>query len=482
MRVIARKPNRIKIFAISLAGMLAIAVFIFDGQQRVEASASGPSPRFTGAPGEANCTACHTTFPVNDGTGFVQISGIPHDYYPGQQVTVSVTTSLVGAVYWGFEMTAIDHAGRQAGVFTFPLQNPPIMQLKSSTVDGNPRQYIEHTSDGLFTDNVFNSNTWIFTWTAPAQRVGKVGFYAAGNGANGVGGPTGDHIYTTSTASLSGSAIANFDGDFTSDIATYNPRTGVWNSYSIQTGASQSLTLGSPGSRIVPGDYDKDGTTDHAVFGPTGIWSIQRSTLGYIEIQLGTGSDIPVPGDYDGDRETDPAVFRPATGEWILRRSTDGMITVTLGQSGDKPVQGDYDADGRTDVGVYRPSNGTWYLERSSLGPIAIQYGAAVDRPVPADYDGDGTTDIAFFHPATGTWNLQRSSAGPITVQLGNSNSISAPADYDGDGLADVAVYNPFEQKRKGVWHILRSSDSSTYNLALGSQRDIPVPSGYLAQ
>ena len=161
-----------------------LGVFAMFGERKsVDASASGPSPSFTGAPGENSCTACHSDFPVNTGGGSVTITGIPHDYLPGQQVNVTVTTTHANATYWGFQMTAIDAEGRQAGTFTVPTAFPPKTQVLNGLVAGNTRQYVEHTTDGLFTNGVFNSNSWTFTWTAPAQRVGRVGFYAAGNGA-----------------------------------------------------------------------------------------------------------------------------------------------------------------------------------------------------------------------------------------------------------------------------------------------------------
>ena len=55
----------------------------------------GP-PSHTGAPGEANCTACHTSFPVNSGTGGVTITGLPANYRPGQVVPITVTVSQDG--------------------------------------------------------------------------------------------------------------------------------------------------------------------------------------------------------------------------------------------------------------------------------------------------------------------------------------------------------------------------------------------------
>ena len=81
----------------------------------VSASRFGPSASHTNAPGEDNCTACHTSFDVNSGTGSVTISGIPTKYNPGQQINVTVTTSQSDAIVYGFQLTALDQAGHGMG-------------------------------------------------------------------------------------------------------------------------------------------------------------------------------------------------------------------------------------------------------------------------------------------------------------------------------------------------------------------------------
>ena len=124
MSVIPHRSMYLKVSIICLFSVLAVAVFISNDRQRASAASSGPSPSHTNAPGEDNCTACHTSFEVNTGTGSVQIAGLPHDYLPGQQITITVTTSLQDAVVYGFQLTAIDPAGKTVGTFALPSQNP----------------------------------------------------------------------------------------------------------------------------------------------------------------------------------------------------------------------------------------------------------------------------------------------------------------------------------------------------------------------
>src|SRR6476661_10686962 len=78
----------LKLSAIAAAAVMFAAVqsSVSPEYQKVSASASGPSASYTGAPGEANCTACHTSFPVNSGTGGITITGLPANYKAGQQI------------------------------------------------------------------------------------------------------------------------------------------------------------------------------------------------------------------------------------------------------------------------------------------------------------------------------------------------------------------------------------------------------------
>ena len=52
------------------------------------ANSAGPSPGYTGAPGEPSCRQCHTTAPLNDGVGSVTIEGVPEQYVAAQGTAI----------------------------------------------------------------------------------------------------------------------------------------------------------------------------------------------------------------------------------------------------------------------------------------------------------------------------------------------------------------------------------------------------------
>jgi hypothetical protein len=406
---------------------------------RVEASASGPTPAHTGAPGENNCTECHTSFPVNSGTGSIAITGLPARYAPGQQIPVTVTVSQTDQVIYGFQLTAIDLFGHEVGTYTLPTQVPMRLQTMTGIVNSSERIYVEHTNDGIV--GTFGSNTWTFTWNAPNHDAGPVRFYAAGNAANSDGSPGGDYIYTTSKTVMSRGAVPKFD-------------------------------------------FDGDGRTDVSIFRPSvGEWWYRRSLDGQVPaFQFGASTDIPVPGDFTGDGKTDVAFFRPSTGQWFVLRSENGSFyAFPFGATGDIPCPADFDGDGIADAAVFRPSSATWFILRSGDGGVSfIQFGASTDQPVPADFDGDGKADVAIFRPSGFTagaaeWWVQRSSGGVLALQFGSSTDKATVGDYTGDGKADVAFWRP----SNGFWYVLRSEDFSYFSFPFGQNGDVPAQGDY---
>ncbi|MGQ0540353.1 MAG: choice-of-anchor V domain-containing protein [Blastocatellia bacterium] len=470
----------LKLSATMAAAVVAIAGFwgVASDFQKTKAASAGPSPGHTSAPGEANCTACHVDFPTNSGSGNVTLTGIPANYLPGQQIPVTVRVSQVDGVVYGFQFTAIDSTGTRVGSYTLPNEMPPNLQLATGFINNIERRYVFHTSNGIIPGQ-FGFHQWTFTWNAPAARAGKVSFYVAGNAANSDGSTAGDHIYTTSGATLSGTAISNFDVDTRSDVAVFRPSTNIWYSLNSTNGAFQAIQFGAAGDRIVPGDYDGDGKTDQAVWRPsTGVWYVQRSSGGFAIVQFGSSGDIPVSGDYDGDLKSDIAVWRPSTGVWYILKSSDGGFDIRqFGIATDKTAQADFDADGKTDIAVFRPADGTWYIWRSRDNGFSIfGFGLNGDRPVQGDYDGDGRADAAVYRPSNGVWYMLRSTAGFGAVQFGIATDIPTPGDFDGDGKYDNAVY------RDGVWYIFRSSDAGFNVYSFGLTGDIPIPAGYIAE
>ena len=269
-------------------------------------------------------------------------------------------------------------------------------------------------------------------------------------------------------------SVSDFDGDGKTDIASYQPSSGVWQVERSSDGQVYGLGFGSSGDIPISGDFDGDRKIDHGVFRPNGgQWWIFGSSAGVMMNQWGMSSDIPVPADYDADGKTDLAVWRPSDGVWYILQSTLGFKYHQWGMAGDKPVAGDFDGDGKSDAAVWRPSTGVWWVIPSTSSiPVAVQWGMAGDKPVFGDFTGDGRSDFAVYRPNGGTWYVMNADLSAYNFyQFGLESDIPVPADYDGDGKTDIAVYRPADR----TWWKLSSLDQSVTTKQFGGAGDFPT-------
>ncbi len=173
--------------------------------------AAGALAGKTGAPGDANCTQCHSG-QTQDGTAqhtFTVLEGLNPitNYVPGNTYNVSLQLATHD-VKEGFEAIVLDTQNdAMAGSFTG--NNGVGTQI----VSAGGKDYATHTSGSNSSSNQF----WIWEWTAPATNVGPVKFYVASAKANGNGNNSGDviflsqHILGVNTSSITENTQDNFN-------------------------------------------------------------------------------------------------------------------------------------------------------------------------------------------------------------------------------------------------------------------------------
>jgi hypothetical protein len=160
------------------------------------AISGGPDPGLAGAPGEADCSACHGpgsgTYATQGKLTISVVSG-GAAYTPGSTVRLRVTLEDPNALRWGFQITARKTSATESASGTLVAASSTTFVQNFGGV-----QFLNHGPSGNF-PNTSNSASWELDWTAPAAGSGSVSFFAAGNAANRNGSAdAGDRVYKAS--------------------------------------------------------------------------------------------------------------------------------------------------------------------------------------------------------------------------------------------------------------------------------------------
>lgn len=186
-------------------------------------NAGGAPTGKTGAPGELNCTECHTGSVVSNSSANSLAAlesgttNIVTNYAPGGTYSMTLTFTNAEAME-GFQATALDlSTNSMAGSF------PGTNGFGTAISSASGKDYANHTlaSSVNSTQNLF----WVWEWQAPATDMGPVVFYVATNSADGNAATSGDVIHLSEH--IFGSSVgldeeSNDSKDFT---AGYSPST-----------------------------------------------------------------------------------------------------------------------------------------------------------------------------------------------------------------------------------------------------------------
>ena len=142
----------------------------------------------SGAPGETNCSGCHSA-PVNPNMPDIhfEVGNNDSTYIPGNTYLVHISIKRKGHNKFGFVCSSLDTLNTSKG--TFNVINPTT--TRKYTLGG--RNYISHTPCGADSQD---SMEWTYNWTAPATTKGKIKLYMSMLVANHDHALTGDTTYT----------------------------------------------------------------------------------------------------------------------------------------------------------------------------------------------------------------------------------------------------------------------------------------------
>jgi hypothetical protein len=186
-------------FALRAALTCFAAAFIYAATSSDHATRDRPPLAVTGGFNETTCQLCHSEADVDDGSGTLEIAGVPATYTAGESYAIRLTLVHEGMSASGFEIAArFEPAGAQAGTLAVPDDEKGRMDVATEV----GVQYAFQLYDG---SNPVAKDTarWTIKWTAP-QDSGAVIFHAVGNAANNDNSPLGDYIYTAKVATRRG--------------------------------------------------------------------------------------------------------------------------------------------------------------------------------------------------------------------------------------------------------------------------------------
>jgi hypothetical protein len=146
----------------------------------------------TGAPGESNCTQCHsgTVLATNATNGMTTLA---NSYQVDQTYSFAIASTNATN---GFQMTILDNDGNKAGSFVAGAANTAIQS-------SGGKEYINHNT---------KTQAWAIEWTAPASDMGPLTAYYSLNVTNDNNATSGDMVYvgTHSLASDVTNGLTNY--------------------------------------------------------------------------------------------------------------------------------------------------------------------------------------------------------------------------------------------------------------------------------
>jgi PKD repeat protein len=208
---------------------------------------------YTNAPGESNCTSCHTGSTISAPSGLVKmtVNGASSYYYEPDSTYIIAISATKSSVYkWGYQATALKDSDKTfSGTFASINLTSKIV---SASISGKTRYYAEQTTSGT---SGTGGRSWSFSWKAPHTYVGGITFYVTTCAADGNSLATFDQIYGNTftlflkpnvpVAGFTFSPVVPCENDtvYVKDTSTKKPTSWSW---SFPGGTPASSTLQNP--------------------------------------------------------------------------------------------------------------------------------------------------------------------------------------------------------------------------------------------
>jgi hypothetical protein len=384
------------------------------------------------------------------GAGSSMVSAPAGDFFPGEQVEVTLTTGLGGTA----PLVARYRVAVSGGTGSF---------TSSSTLDvqGSPRSVAAGDLDG-------DGDVDLAVANRAADTVLILQNDGAGNFTNGDTVAVGDAPESVAAADLDG------DGDLDLAVVTAGPN-ALTNSVSVYqndgsgtfTTLGTAVVVGSTPFSVIAADLDGDGDMDLAVANQTSgtISTLENNGSGVFTdfgaaVAVGAGASAVTAADLDGDGDLDLASANAtANTVSILQNDGSGGFTalgaaVDVGSGPAFVTAADLDGDGDLDLATANGgASSVSILQNDGTGTFtalgaAIAVGTDPETVAAADVDGDGDLDLVAANTGSNSVSvLANDGSGTFTslgavVPVAGGPVFVVAADLDGDGDLDLATAN----------------------------------------
>jgi hypothetical protein len=152
-----------------------------------------PPAARTNAPGEGNCTGCHSGSLITSGTVWsnatLTTSTSLGSLQPNTSYTMNLTFADPSSSKYGFQLVALPSGAGASTASIGSLTSGTGSQTQSS----GGRSYLNQTSTG--TSVINNTKTWTFTYTTPTSFNGNIVFHTVLNATNSNNSSSDDDVY-----------------------------------------------------------------------------------------------------------------------------------------------------------------------------------------------------------------------------------------------------------------------------------------------
>lgn len=176
-----------------------LAFFISVPTEFLFTYSSTPPNGYTNAPGENNCTACHSSFSlVTSGQKWDSISLTQNMPYGNGTIVSPYSFTLnfkdKNRYKYGFQVCVLPINAGIGSLSIGTLALNPISSSETQIALAPDRQYIEHNSAGVYTST--NSKSWTFNWIPPISGyTGNIKFYVCINSTDDDSYTGGDSVF-----------------------------------------------------------------------------------------------------------------------------------------------------------------------------------------------------------------------------------------------------------------------------------------------